>query len=85
MSERLSQSEEAQSKIAVLLEKLPPQQRLCAEEMVREFQSGQIPKTQFENIMTRLTSLETLRRPRTIQDEIWATMMGYDRLSEIFE
>jgi hypothetical protein len=85
MPERFRQLEEAQSKIAVLLEQLPAEQRACAKEMVKEFQNKQLPKSQVENLTSRLVSLERLRRPRTIQDQIWAIMMDYDRLSEIFE
>jgi len=85
MPEILRQSEEAQSKIAILLEQLPTEQRSCAEEMVREFQSDQMPKKQINNLISRLVSIETGHRPRTIQDEIFATMLDYDTLSELFE
>jgi len=86
MTERLAPTywEEAPAKIEALLEKLPPEQRPQIEAVVKEFQNGMMPENQVFDITDRLISLQRQHQPRTMEDEILAIVVDYDRNSKIY-
>lgn len=70
---------EEQARVDELLLELPEEQRGAMKSLVSEFLQGRMGRSHFDDLWTRLSSLERAGKPRNVQDEIWATVFSFDR------